>query len=365
MECINCNTKNSLNERKENEGRCKKCNHEFVFEPAEIKSGVKITDDLFKDLIAEVSANHTLFFTPIQLYYSWEKMERRLRSSIDQDNLLVIYLCSGGLLISISIWIFDWLKFRLELIATFLLISYILGAVIIAARSATSPYNNRQIRQNSLATLRKLSVIIFIFGITLSIITKTLIGIAGSISLGILAAWLSFSLKQQQPRIFNDFFVDRNDFLTWLNRWIGINYRPGKILASPKISTIQVDPNLNVIAYNFDRVVVCDSPKIAQLLLKNNFHFENNCAVMAIDRYPQDIFAPIKEMLDRTPDLKVFAFHDCSPQGLKMIRHLRTEKIWFPDLTIPIISIGILPRHIMDSPDKIVSRSAESIQILT
>ncbi len=362
MECINCNTKNSLKERKENEGRCKKCNHEFVFEPAAIKSGVKITDDLFKDLIAEVSANHTLFFTPIQLYYSWERMERRLRSSIDRDNLLIIYLCSGGLLISISIWIFDWLKFKLDLITTFLLILYVLGAVIIAARTATSPYNNRQIRQNSIETLRKLSIIIFVFGIPLSIITKTPIGVGGSISLGILTAWISINSKQQQPRIFDDFLIDRNDFLTWLNRWIGINYRPGKILVSPKISTIQVDPNLKVIAYNFDRVVICDSPKIAQLLLKNNFHFENNCAVMAIDRYPQDIFGPIKEMLDRTPDLKVFAFHDCSPQGLKMIRHLRIEKIWFPDLAIPIISVGILPRHIMDDPDKIVSQSAESIE---
>ena len=362
MECINCNTKNSLKQRQENEGRCKKCNHEFVFEPAKIKSGVKITDDLFKDLITEVSANHTLFFTPIQLYYSWERMERRLRSSIDRDHLLIIYLCSGGLLICISIWIFDWLKFRLDLITIFLLTLYVLGAIIIAARSAISPYNNQQIRQNSIENLRKLSVVIFVFGIPLSIMTKTPIGIAGSIGIGIFAAWLSIYSKQQQPRIFDDFLVDRDDFLTWLNRWIGINYRPGKILASPKISTIQVDPNLKMIAHNFDRVVICDNPKIAQLLLKNNFHFENNCAVMSIDRYPQDLFVPIKEMLDQTPDLQVFAFHDCSPQGLKMIRHLRTEKIWFPDLAIPIISVGVLPRHIMDDFDMMVSQSPKSIK---
>ena len=363
MECINCNAKNSLKERKENEGRCKKCNHEFVFEPAEIKSGIKITDDLFEDLIAEVSANHTLFFTPIQLYYAWERMERRLRSSIDRDNLLIVYLCGGGLLICLSIWIFDWLNFRLDWIATSLLTLYALGAVVIVARSAISPYHNRKIRQNSIENLRKLSIVIFSFGIPLSIVTKTPIGIAGSIGIGTLAAWLSIHLKQQQPSIFDGFLVNRNDFLTWLNRWIGINYRPGKILTSPKTSTIQVDPNLNVVAYNFDRVVVCDSPKIAKLLLKNNFHFENNCAVMSIDRYPQDIFAPIKEMLDRTPDLQVFALHDCSPQGLQMIRHLRTEKIWFPDLTIPIISVGILPRQIMDDFDQIVSQSAQSIKL--
>ena len=362
MECINCNANNNLKERQENEGRCKKCNHEFVFEPAEIKSGIKITDDLFKDLIAEVSAKHTLFFTPIQLYYSWERMERGLRSNIDQDNRLIIYLCGGGLLVSISIWIFDWLQLRLDLITTFLLTLYALGAVIIAAQFAISPYHNRKIRQNSIENIRKLSVVIFSFGIPLSILTKTPIGIAGSISVGIFATWLRIHSKQQQPKIFDGFLVDRNDFLTWLNRWIGINYRPGKILATPKKLTIQVDPNLTVVAYKFDRVVVCDSPKIAKLLLKNNFHFENNCAVMSIDRYPQDIFVPIKEMLDQTPNLQVFAFHDCSPQGLQMIRHLRTEKIWFPDLTIPIISVGVLPRHVMDDFDKMVSQSAKSIK---
>ena len=175
MECINCNANNNLKERQENEGRCKKCNHEFVFEPAEIKSGIKITDDLFKDLIAEVSAKHTLFFTPIQLYYSWERMERSLRSNIDQDNRLIIYLCGGGLLVSISIWIFDWLQLRLDLITTFLLTLYALGAVIIAAQFAISPYHNRKIRQNSIENIRKLSVVIFSFGIPLSILTKTLI----------------------------------------------------------------------------------------------------------------------------------------------------------------------------------------------
>lgn len=358
MECINCNTKNTLKERQENEGRCKKCNHEFVFEPAEMDSGVRITDELFKDVIAEVSANHTLFFTPIQLYYS---LEQRLRPNLSQGDPILPYLCWGALLVSVSIWIANWLKFEVVLIAAILIILYTIFAIIVVVQPATASQFNRH-HQHNVKNLKLLSGVIFVFGIPLSIIAKTFIGIIGSIVLGTLAVWLSVRLKQQQPRIFNNFSIDRQDFLTWLNRWIGINYRPGKILASPKISTTQVDSNSGVIAYEFDRVVVCDSPKIAQLLLKNNFHFENNCAILAIDRYPQAIFAPMKEMLDRTPDLKVFAFHDCSPQGLRMIRHLRTEKIWFPDLATPIISAGIMPRHAMNNPDLMVSHSAQSIE---
>jgi hypothetical protein len=358
MECINCNTKNSLRERQENEGSCKKCNHEFVFEPTEMDSGVRITDDVFKDLIADISADHTLFFTPIQLYYS---LEQRLRSNLNQDNPIFAYLCWGGLPVFASISLASWLKFDVVAIATILIISYTIFAIIVVAQPATISRFNRQTRQNNVKNLQILSVIIFVFGIPLSIIAQTFIGIIGAIILGTIAAGLSASLKQQKPKIFNDFSIDRKDFRIWLTRWININGFPEKILKLRKISTDQVASSPKFIAYKFDRVVVCDSPEIAQLLLKNNFHFQNNCAVVSIDRYPRRDFMTIKEMLDRTPDLKVFAFHDCSPQGLRMIRHLRTEKIWFPDLEIPIISAGILPRHIMNDSEKMVSQSAESI----
>ena len=359
MKCINCNAKNSFNERNENQGQCKRCNHQFVFDSAEIEFKSEITDALFEESIAEVSIGNTLYFTPIQLYYL---LEKRLRSNPAQINPTVGYLCWGGLLVFTIIWIANWLKFYLDLVVPVVAILYTIFAIAILTQAATSSQTNRQNRQENIRNLKILSVIIPVFGIPLSIVGKTLIGMIGAIFLGLIATWLSIGFKRQQSKVFDEFLIDRKDFHTWLNRWISINDFPDKILASPKISIAQAARNLKTTAFDFDRVVVCDSPKIAQLLLKNNFHFENNCAVMAIDRYPQNIFAPIKEMLDRTPDLKVFAFHDCSPQGLRMIRHLRTEKIWFPDLEIPIISAGILPRHVMNDPDKMVSQSAESIE---
>ena len=360
MECINCNTKNSLKERNENQGQCKKCDHQFVFDSAEMEFRSEITDALFEELIAEISIDSTLYFTPVQLYYL---LEKTLRSNSTQINPTVSYLCWGGLLVFIIIWIANWLSFYLDLVVPIVAILYTTFAIIILAQSAISSQTNRKIRQENIRDLKILSVIVPVFGIPLSIGAKTLTGIIGAIFLGLVAILLSIIFKRQKSKVFGKFLIDRKDYHTWLNRWISINDFPDKILASPKISIAQVTPKPKAIAYNFDRVVVCDSPKIAQLLLKNNFHFENNCAVMAIDRYPQNIFAPIKKMLDQTPDLKVFAFHDCSPQGLKMIRHLRTEKIWFPDLEIPIISAGILPRHIMDDPNRMVSQSVESIRL--
>ena len=97
-------------------------------------------------------------------------------------------------------------------------------------------------------------------------------------------------------------------------------------------------------AYSFDRLVVCDSANIAQLLIANNFHFENNCAILSITGYPQSIFNTTMEMLRRNPDLKVYAIHDCSPKGVSLINHLRTSERWFLNSNVTIIDIGILPR---------------------
>ena len=357
MECIKCNTKNSLKECSQNLGQCKRCNHQFVFNPVEMEFSSGITDALFEELIAEISDDGTVYFTPIQLYYL---LEKRLRSNLNGDNPIVGCLCYGGLLLVASIWIVVWLELDLKLVVPILVIAYIVFTIVIVTQAATSPQVNQQSRQDNVRFLKILSVIVPVFGIPLGIIFQTLIGIIGSISLGLIAAWLSYECKRQQSKIFDNFLVDRRDFQIWLNRWISINDFPEKILASPNISTAQATCNPRVIAYKFDRVVVCDSPKIAQLLLKNNFHFANNCAVLSIDRYPHRDFVTIKAMLDLTPNLQVFALHDCSPQGLKMIRHLRTEKIWFPDLAIPIISVGILPRQIRDNTEMIVPQSAKS-----
>jgi hypothetical protein len=360
--CINCNARNNLKDRNENLGQCKRCNHEFVFEPMEMPLRIRFADDFFASAIADISDQNTLFFTPRQLYYL---LEERLRAKSLRGDSIVPLL--WGLLVtilftlSISSLNLSWLRISANFVTPTLLCLYAVLAISVIARTAISAKVDRQIRQDNVTALNIIAIIILVFGIPLSVAAKTLVGIIGSICLGVIAAWLSFKYQRQQSQIFDDFLIDRQDFHTWLNRWAAINDPPAKMLEPPKIYAAQVTSKAKMIAYDFDRLVVCESPKIAQLLLSNNFHFKNNCAVLAIDRYPQHIFGPIKEMLDRTPDLKVFTFHDCSPQGLKMIRHLRSEKIWFPDLTIPIIAIGILPHHVRENID-LVSQSIESAE---
>ena len=76
MKCINCGTDNKLKDRTANQGRCLKCNHPFVFEPTSMLN-VKITDPMFAKTLADISASHTLYFTPKQLLYFLDSRVRK------------------------------------------------------------------------------------------------------------------------------------------------------------------------------------------------------------------------------------------------------------------------------------------------
>lgn len=79
-------------------------------------------------------------------------------------------------------------------------------------------------------------------------------------------------------------------------------------------------------AYTFNRLVVCDNSSVTQLLIANNFHFENNCAIVSITGYPQRIVSTIMQMLRRNPDLKVYTVDDYSPKGISLAHHLRSSE---------------------------------------
>ena len=96
--------------------------------------------------------------------------------------------------------------------------------------------------------------------------------------------------------------------------------------------------------YSFDRAVVCDRPETVDLLLANNFHFENNCAILSVTRYPEAVFEPVLEMLRRNPKIEVYALHDASPTGHDLARQLATSPEWFRGIG-RVTDVGILVKH--------------------
>jgi hypothetical protein len=364
VKCIRCNTDNNLKDRTANMGRCSSCNHPFTFEPTAMSENIKLTDPFFAKVIADLSANNTLFFTPRQFYYL---LDKRLRSRLSKTDLMTnpggAIGCGVFIVVFFTIFIRGMFGVPLELIIPILVGLVFTIGIWTSAANAISPYLNRRTRQKSIGTLKVMAGLMLLVGMPVGIVTKLPIVIISSITLGISAIWLSINCKRKQSKIFDQFLVEQPQFDEWLNKWNGINNQPEKILAPPQTASLPAAPNSEVTAYSFDRVVVCDSPEIAQLLISNNFHFENNCAILAIDRYPQSIFTTTMEMLRRNPDLKVYALHDCSPEGLNLIHRLRAEEIWFPDPVIPIIDVGVLPRQIMDNVDVMTPHSTESAQL--
>lgn len=408
-----------------------------------MSSQTKMTDPLFAELLVDVSARHTLFFTYSQFYYLvnnkfqihsdniprgigiiWRlfsletvnfiyvKVTEVLFSlvtppltlinwifAIERQNVGIIayillqltgYITSLVLVIPFGILLFvlmngiyfAWLltigcillylayaillALTGHLISTILLVSFIAVLILWEAELTTSRRLNQRARKKRIDVLRILAGVLLSIGIAVAIGVKSSpLGIM-AICLGLNALWLSYKGQRQQKNIHtanSNFSIDRTELDTWLNKWISINDRYMKILPPTETYSLPATTNPEVPAYSFDLAIVCDNPAIAQILISNNFHFDNNCAILTIDGYPQNIFDGTMEILYRNPNLKVYAFHDCTPNGIKLARQLRESEIWFPNPAIPIIDVGILPRQIMNNLDVMTLQSQESAQI--
>jgi hypothetical protein len=284
MKCIQCNVDNNLKDRTANQGRCSNCKHPFAFEPTSMEGKLKFTDGFFAKALADISANGTLYFTRKQLLYLLEKrLARKFRSAI---------VIAGYSLVAF--------------VGFFVLIVSGLGTIVLGY--------------------------LFLIGVVIPFILRR---------------WPPKWRFQQLTEISK--FITITDAMVddWLQQWQRFNPPPTRLLPPPSASaSLASAADDDVTAYSFDRVLVCDSVAIAQLLIANNIHFEHNCAVLSISGYPQAIFATTMAMLRRNPDLQVIALHNCSPSGVALINELRTSPDWSIDSGQVIFDLGLLPRQV-------------------
>jgi len=361
MKCIQCNTDNNLKDRTANFGRCSNCNHAFVFEPTSMKD-VKFTDPFFAKAIADISANNTLFFTPRQfLYFLDKKLKNKGLSTIGLGcSSLFLYLF-------LSFWIQGFvggvLSFLIGESAPFWsLVGFNICLIFYLFYQSNSPTSGLQTRRYSTTLLQVLGGIITFGGVYYGISTNSLIIYGVSAIVGLSTFWLAFWQKKRLEKIPQIFLINAGQMLGWLDSWARINGSVTQILPSVSnaLPAQNIAPDPNVSNYSFDRLVVCQTDEIAQMLIANNFHFENNCAILSISGYPQRIFETTMQMLRRNTELRVFAFHDCSPEGMKLANELRTNSHWFPDETIVIVDIGLSPRQILAAKRDMFIQSSKS-----
>lgn len=357
MKCIRCGADNNQRDRTAHAGRCKNCNHPFVFDPAIVTDKrFKFTDQFFQKAIEDISANHTLFFTPKQL---WNLLDRRLSNKWDPIKTLF----SSGNNFAMLFFVYCTAFFAIYS-SDYPVFLPILGLVILFGVGKFFETKFNLISSKKSPSQAKA----FLFGGYSILLVGMLAGIF--LAKPIFVFWgagaglglLFFGNRKLSEKIIvsQPFLVESNLFQEWLDRWQQINDPLSKMLPSPRQESLPGTVSPDITAYSFDRAVICDRAEIAQLLIANNFHFENNCAILSITGYPQSIFATVMEMLKRNENLKVYALHDASPHGVRLVHTLRTNRHWFPDSNIIIYDLGLLPRQVLASRDLLIRNSEAS-----
>ena len=139
------------------------------------------------------------------------------------------------------------------------------------------------------------------------------------------------------------------DFAKFWSRWCAAHGKPDGVIerrfargsvAAPSPATSEADLG----DYSFDRAVICDRARTVDLLVANNFHFENNCAILSIDGYPEGPFATIRAMLKCNPRLLAVVLHDATPAGCRLARKVAHDPEWF-GAKLLVIDLGLRPNH--------------------
>jgi DNA-directed RNA polymerase subunit RPC12/RpoP len=336
MKCIRCNTDNKLKDRTENQGRCSKCNHRFAFEPTTMGT-VKITDMMFAKTLSDISINGSLSFTRSQFFSFLEKrLQPKQSTEIGCLVFLIILALVWGTVTAFNIDIPTASPFFIA----------VLGLSAWAAWIKSELWSRKNRRYLSFFLLAWGSYLVVV-GSTIGLVNQSVWVVVSSLGVGGFILCMGFDVLRKPQRI-HQHLISIESVNSWLDNWQQINGTIPNLLQSPQ--DIQSNPSQllgDVTNYSFDRLVVCDRDSIAHFLIANNFHFENNCAILSIDRYPTDIFESVMTMVRRNPDLKVFVIHDCSAKGLLTAHRIKTEAAWFANTSVTIVNIGLLPRQIM------------------
>ncbi|OKJ13645.1 hypothetical protein [Kitasatospora sp. CB01950] len=98
-------------------------------------------------------------------------------------------------------------------------------------------------------------------------------------------------------------------------------------------------PEGDLYDYAFLRLLVCQDPAIAAMLLANRIHLEGACPILTPERLPLD--ARLLAALERADGAVVHVLHDASPVGLRLFSRVREHA--GPRLRVR--TMGLLPRH--------------------
>ncbi len=295
MKCIHCDADSKYKER---EGRkCPKCNHKFAMEP---KDGDTLTDGAIKHVLEIAGSKGQVKFLAEHAYLAYCRRHPR--------------------------WTLAWKPESPVL-------SFFLAATLGAAAAATASAEHWLVA----AVLLWLA---WLFGKAgFDTVRSNAVGASEAATVDVAApklaqTSLTFSL-----------------FREYLDRYCQVHGRPKNLVGFPENDApkrLKGGANTQLFKevehYSFDRAVICDRADLVDVLVANDFHFENNCAILSIDGHPTAVFGTVRKMLRKNPKLVVLAVHDASVEGCRLAWQLRHDPQWFAN-TGRIVDVGLRPAH--------------------
>jgi hypothetical protein len=155
-----------------------------------------------------------------------------------------------------------------------------------------------------------------------------------------LMAWGAYYLYSSSPFV----RMDSSTFRRLYDQWVAAHGAPAGVIGRKPQPAQAREVESDIADYSFDRAVICDRARTVDLLLANNFHFENNCAVLSVDGYPAGPFETVRKMLKRNPRLQVYTLHDATLKGCNLAQRLVTDPAWFAGQA-RVIDVGLRPSH--------------------
>jgi hypothetical protein len=171
------------------------------------------------------------------------------------------------------------------------------------------------------------------------------LGVLASPFILVLTAILVFSTISNLPS--KVVGLPRSDFEGMWTRWVAAHGIPKGLIVrktAPPLAPRGRELPEDIQHYSFDRAVVADNPETVDLLLANNFHFENNCAIFTMDGYPAEAFDTVRAMLQHNPKLSVYVLHDATAEECLVPRKLASSG-WFREGT-RIVDVGLRAEHV-------------------
>jgi hypothetical protein len=97
--------------------------------------------------------------------------------------------------------------------------------------------------------------------------------------------------------------------------------------------------------YAPERILIVERNDLVDMLLLNQFHFDNKTLVLSAKKYPAAAFSACRNILSQHPEVPVCLIHDASEKGLRLKKRLLSDETWNLDRH-KVQDLGLFPEDV-------------------